>query len=70
MHENKQAVMDSLVETLRLTSAGRDLVSLEYDRASETVQVVWEGGLGDVVNVNMDSGAAMILDVMKHGGIL
>ncbi len=65
MEENKQAICDKLAEALRLTRNCRDdLIGLEYEPTREQVTVHFIGG--DIpVNVAMDSGTAMIRDIMR-----
>lgn len=65
--ENKQQICNLLCETLRATRNHSDIVELKYDRVTsdlELVHVVWMGGR-KTVNVSMDSGSAMIRDIMK-----
>ena len=62
--EDKQDILDALVECLKLTRDQHDLERLIYDEEHETVTVVWENG-HTVVNVAMDSGIAMVRDVLR-----
>lgn len=62
--ENKQTICDLLCETLRQTYNHRDLIRIEYDHRTEMVTLKWEEGTRSV-NVAMDSGTAMIRDVMR-----
>ena len=62
--ENKQDILDALVECLRLTRDQYDLEQLIYDPDQETVTIAWANG-GTTVNVAMDSGIAMIRDVLR-----
>lgn len=64
--EDKQAICDALYKTLKLTRAGSDIKALWYDKESETVEIVFKSGLKWPVNVNADSGSAMIRDVMNY----
>ena len=64
MNENKQAILDALVECLRLTRDQQDLLNLQYDEKREVVWITWESG-NKPVNVAMDSGIAMIRDVLN-----
>lgn len=68
MDEDMQRILDLLLAALQETRAAADLESLEYDRARQTVTATFEGGGTREINVAMDSGAAMIRDVMKHVG--
>ena len=66
--ENKQTICDWLTATLIHTRQYRDLVRITYEKneetQKETATVRFEGG-EKKVNVSMDSGAAMIRDIMK-----
>lgn len=81
MKENKQAICDALCEALRLTSAAgspinNPLVELRYmtkaegGRYEETVRPIFEDGCGKNgyydVNVSMDSGIAIIMDIVNQ----
>lgn len=63
--ENKQQILDALLQTLRLTRSLYDLEELTYESQSETVFAKYENGYGRRINVAMDSGTAMIKDVMS-----
>ena len=63
MKENKQLICDYLCQALRATRDHADLLELYYVKDREVVQVRWEGGTEEV-NVNRDSGAAIIRDIM------
>ena len=62
--ENKQDILDALVECLKLTRDQQDLEQLIYTEDNETVTVAWANG-GTSVNVACDSGIAMIRDVLR-----
>ena len=68
MHEDKQKILDRLLETLVLTRAGWNLMELEYKRESglETVTAVFANGTKKRINVSCDSGIALIRDVCRH----
>ena len=73
MREDKQAICDKLCEALRLTAnAGSNnaLRELRYIPEIEMVRPIFEDGTGEDgyldVNVAMDSGTAMIVDITKH----
>lgn len=71
MKENKQSICDLLLVTLQATRNASDLVSLEYfedEKGNETVVATFESGGKRVINVSMDSGTAMIRDIMKGLG--
>ena len=65
-HEDKQNICDLLGKTLQATRNHHDLVALKYeilDNDKELVTIQWENGF-QKVNVSMDSGTAMIRDIM------
>jgi hypothetical protein len=69
LEEDKQAICIALAETLRLTRYNSDLECLIYemlDDGTELVTIRWIGGTYERVNVTMDSGTAMIRDIMKR----
>ena len=66
MGENKQEILNRLLPALWITSAGSDVDSLTYDRESETVTIRFENGGERKANVRMDSGIAMIRDVLRE----
>ena len=68
MHEDKQKILDRLLETLVLTRAGWNLMELEYKRESglETVTAVFANGTKKRINVSCDSGIALIRDVCRQ----
>lgn len=68
MKENKELIVDKLLEVLRLTRELSDLICLEYladDKDNELVIATFNTGYSKVVNVSMDSGIAMISDIVK-----
>ncbi len=68
MEENKQAILDALKVAINLTRAGDDVTKLEYDSERELVNVYFrnEKYPARQINVAMDSGYAMLKDVMNH----
>lgn len=69
--EDKQKILDSLLVAIRQTKAGEDVTHLEYVNegpAREEVMVFFRdnGYPGRVINVAMDSGIAMLRDVLNH----
>lgn len=62
--ENKQSICNALCEALQLTRAYYDLEELIYNEEAETVDAVFSGGT-ITVNVAMDSGCAMIRDIVR-----
>ena len=70
MKECKQKILDLLLPALQETRALNDLMSLVYvktEQDEERVIAIFPEG-DKIVNVTMDSGVAMIQDVIK--GIL
>lgn len=68
MFEDKQMICNKLLEALRLTRQFEDLKSLVYVRESddcETVTAIFEQGSTKEINVSLDSGAAMIRDILR-----
>lgn len=64
--EDKQAICNALAETLRLTRQFEDLEYLAYDDKSGTVLVKFENGGTRLIGVGLDSGYAMIKDIVNH----
>ena len=62
--ENKQEILDRLCFALQATRDQKDLKRLLYDEDHEEVIICWDEG-GTFVNVAMDSGIAMMRDVLK-----
>lgn len=63
--EDKQDILNSLYVALIKTRQYWDLADLRYDAEKETVTASFMGGGKKVINVAMDSGSAMIRDVMR-----
>lgn len=66
MNENKQEILDLLLPALQKTSNLHDLVVLEYEPVKELVYARFESGYQKIANVALDSGTAMISDVIKQ----
>ena len=66
--ENKQKICDLLATALQETYGASDLLSLEYDAKRESVTATFASGGKRVINVAMDSGTAMIRDIVNHLG--
>lgn len=64
--EDKQKICDLLLATLQATRNAHDLISLTYDGDRETVTATFVGGGKYIINVALDSGTAMIRDIMKR----
>lgn len=68
MFEDKQMICNKLLEALRLTRQFEDLKSLVYVRESddcETVTAIFEQGSTKEIDVSLDSGAALIRDILR-----
>lgn len=66
--ENKQLILDALCSALQLTRDQADLEALEYkDLGSDTQHVIatYDGGGHRSVNVSLDSGIAMVRDILR-----
>jgi hypothetical protein len=66
MNENKQRVLHFLCAAIQSTRAGEDLLELTLSDDRETVIAEFEGGGIKKANVAMDSGWAMIRDVVNQ----
>ena len=64
--ENKQEILNLLLPALQATRNLFDLASLEYDREREEVIATFTTGYTKRANVALDSGTAMIKDVLKQ----
>ena len=64
--EDKQAICDALLTTLQLTRRYEDIQSIDYDAANETVTVTYNEISHRSINVECDSGIAMIQDILKN----
>ena len=65
--EDKKTICELLCLALQATRNQDDLVSLDYvleDNGDEIVQVKWKSGGRKQINVTLDSGTAMIRDIM------
>lgn len=65
--EDKTTICDLLCITLQATRNHEDLKSIQYVKEAngdETAVLTWEGG-SQRVNVSMDSGTAMIRDILR-----
>lgn len=66
MTEDKQKILDLLLPALQATRNLYDLQDLEYSEERDLVYAKFESGYQKVVNVAMDSGTAMIRDIVKQ----
>ena len=62
--ENKQKILDNLLNALKETRNQSDLDELTYDPLTETVSARYNTGYSRRINVALDSGTAMIKDVL------
>lgn len=63
--EDKQHILDLLLPTLQATEGLKDLVNLKYEKLNtEWVIAVFVDGTTRHINVNYDSGLAMINDIL------
>ena len=68
LREDKDLICKELAKLLKLTRNQSDLKALKYeilDNGEEIVTVEWEGGCRKVVGVSMDSGIAMVRDILR-----
>ena len=66
--EDKDLICKELAKLLKITRNQSDLKALRYeilDNDEEIVTVEWEGGGRKVVCVSMDSGIAMVRDILR-----
>lgn len=69
MSEDKQKICDLLLPVLQATRDLHNLVSLEYvrqDKYKEFVKAKFANEYETVANVSMDSGVAMIRDILRQ----
>ena len=68
--ENKQEICNELCKVLQMTRDGADIVKLIYCHQGleypESVIVQYKSGYSKEINVSMDSGYAMIKDIMRN----
>lgn len=67
--ENKQEICDLLLKALQATRNLSDLDDLMYLRPHEDFEIViatFSNGHQKKINVSLDSGTAMIRDIMRH----
>lgn len=66
MYEDKQEICNKLCGLLNSTFAGQSIRAIGYDPDREEVKILRLGGHIQRINVEGDSGIAMIYDVLKH----
>lgn len=64
--EDKQKICDLLLPALQETSNLQDLENLTYNEDKETVVATFWYGRKKIINVHMDSGTAMINDIVRQ----
>lgn len=64
--ENKQEILDLLLPALQATRNLSDLVGLEYREDRELVYAKFASGNQKIANAAMDSGTALIRDVIEQ----
>lgn len=67
--EDRQEICDRLLETLKATRYYKNLRALAYVRTkagSEIVIAEWGRGRQQEINVTMDSGVAMVRDIVRE----
>ena len=64
MKEDKELILHYLFQAVKRTRAGEDVVDMKFHSGSEDVVVIWKNGFRRLVNVEADSGIAMIRDVL------
>lgn len=69
LEEDKQLICTQLLDVLQMTRGLYDVEDLEYSADStgtETVTALFRGGYTKTANVTMDSGIAMIKDILRQ----
>ena len=64
--EDKRRICSELAPVLRLTRNLYDLAYLHYDPRTETVKATFLNGHTKTANVALDSGTAMIRDIIQQ----
>ena len=66
--ENKEQIVSDLLLLLRKTDNLSDLIALKYERKNDDEKVIatFANGHKKIANVSMDSGTAMICDIIKQ----
>ena len=66
MMEYKQQICNRLLKTLQLCRYTYDLEALEYNWEKDFVVARFKSGYTKTINVEMDSGIALIKDIVNH----
>lgn len=64
--ENKEKIIKALKDVLVLTRAGEDISGLVLSKAQDKITIVYKNGHFKSVNIEADSGIAIIKDVIKE----
>lgn len=64
--ENIQKILDLLLPALQATHNLQDLINLKYDENKEIVEAIFSSNRKKYANVAMDSGTAMIRDLIRQ----
>lgn len=70
--EDKNKICALLLKAVQATDNAWDCEALNYEKlpnGDEQVTVIWESGGKRIINVSMDSGTAMIRDIMNNLGV-
>lgn len=65
MTENKKEIVVRLKLLLKATRAGEDIEELELTEDQHFVVILWKNGCIQKVNIEADSGVALIGDVLR-----
>lgn len=65
MEENKKDIVKRLSILLKITRAGEDIDRLKLTDDESEVKILFRSGYEKTVNVECDSGAALIQDVIQ-----
>ena len=68
-YENKQLICNLLLPSLKETREYQDLIELNYEKINEnteTVTAIFDNNSKIKINVSLDSGSAMIRDILKR----
>lgn len=68
MMEDKARILDALRYLLNLTMFGQDIHFIDYikeEDGMELAEVTWADGYTQRINISMDSGIAIIRDVLR-----
>lgn len=68
LNENKQQICDKFAELLKVTRFGENIDRIEYNPNTECALVVRKDRKPIPVNVAMDSGVAIIKDILRGLG--